>query len=379
MNGRARREVPYSLYLVNAHSGLKSTQMADGMVISLHSPPQNSSADTTLTAIILCDPELSTANVDTTPLTLTPHKPFNADDFHNYLPQEPSLDPNAPAIHTSPPTVGMFQDLHYCFTNYAHFLEDQRNPRAATVFPRKIITAHYEPLLAFSLHQTRSMRSRGWALKGDTEEQKIEAAIVESEWSRFRFSEYLEAMRENLDALGISRSSNKDEIRVNDWEASDFDFQWIHQQLVDRRRDYELLTGSMAALAGIIGNRKTVKETSRISEETVLSRREARAMKTFTVLALAFATLALTSSWFGMGDYAPGEEGFRIYWVIAIPITTVVCILALITDYGFTEEPEWSLGRALELLRGNIREYMRRRRPETPRPDEGNPAELGHQ
>jgi Mg2+ and Co2+ transporter CorA len=150
------------------------------------------------------------------------------------------------------------------------------------------------------------MRSRGWALKGDTEEQKIEAAIVESEWSRFRFSEYLETMRENLSALGIHRSIIEDEIPTNNWEASDSDFQWIHQQLVDRKRDYELLTGLMAALAAIIGNRKTVKETSRVSEETVLSRREARAMKTFTVLALAFATLSLISSWFGMGNHAPG-------------------------------------------------------------------------
>jgi hypothetical protein len=335
----------------------------------------NTSSDfatyTILTAIVLCDPELSTANVDTTLVNLTPHSPFNPDHFDDYLPQELASDPDAPAVQSGPPRKGMFQDLHYCFTNYAHILKDQQNPRAATVFLRKIVTTHYEPLLAFSLHQTRSMRSRGWALKGDTEEQKIEAAIVESEWSRFRFSEYLETMQENLDALGIARSNRTHEFRTDDWQASDFDFQWIHQQLIDRRRDYELLTGSMAALAGIIGNRKTVTETSRVSEEAVLSRREARAMKTFTVLALAFATLSLTSSWFSMGDHAPGEEGFRIYWVVALPITILVCILALITDHGFTEEPEWSLGAALKSLRRNSRKYTRRRAVKTPQPDDG--------
>jgi hypothetical protein len=319
---------------------------------------------------------LSTAKVDNATLNITPHVPFHDDHFEDYLPQKLALDPNAPVIRTGPPRVGMYEDLRYCFSNYSHLLQDQRDSGVATIFLKRIITAHYEPLLAFSLHQTRSMRSRGWALKGDTEGQKIEAAIVESEWSRFRFSEYLEAMRENLNALGIPRSSIEEEIRTNDWKASDFDFQWIHQQLVDRRRDYELLTGSMAALAGIIGNRKTVKETSRVSEETVLSRREARAMKTLTVLALAFATLSLISSWFGMGNHAPGEEGFRVYWVIAIPATTLVCILALITDYGFTEEPEWSFGRAIESLHRNFKIYIQKKRRRNPlRPEVGSPAE----
>jgi hypothetical protein len=330
------------------------------------------------TAVILCDPGLSIANVDTITLNLTPHEPFNADDFDGYLPPELARSPNVSTIKTGPPRLGMFQDLHYCFTNYSHLLQGKQNPQAATLFPRKIVAAHYEPLLAFSLHQTRSMRSRGWALKGDTKEQKIEAGIVESEWSRFRFSEYLETMRENLDALGISRSSNQTEIRTNDWKSSDFEFQWIYQQLVDRRRDYELLTGSMAALAGIIGNRKTIKETCRVSKETVLSRREARAMKTFTFPALVIATLSLISSWYSMGNHAPGEKGFRVYLAVAFCVTTFVCMVTLITDYGFTEEPDWSLRRALASIHGNIREYMWRRRIETPRPDEVNSAELGH-
>jgi hypothetical protein len=200
------------------------------------------------------------------------------------------------------------------------------------------------PLIAFVSFQISSMRSRGWALKRNTQEERDAAAMVETDWSRFRCSEYLEDMEANLDALGMTRIDEKIQDMYGDWKACELDFRWIYDQLTLRRDDYDRLTRSMSALAGIIGARQALEETRLQKEETMRALREAKTTKTLTVIAMAFAPMALTSQWFSMRDlFQPGGKAFWVYFAVALPFTLFVFMVAFIADRGYDERAEWSI------------------------------------
>lgn len=188
------------------------------------------------------------------------------------------------------------------------------------------------------------MRSRGWALKRETPKERDAADMVETDWSRFRCSEYLEDMRANLDALGIPRFDPKAQDMYGDWKAWELDFRWIYDQLALRRDDYDRLTRSMSALASIIGARQALQETRLQKEDTMRSLREAKSTKTLTVIAMAFAPMALTSQLFSMSDlFQPGGKEFWIYFAVALPLTLFVFIVAIVTDRGYDDRAEWSI------------------------------------
>ena len=199
------------------------------------------------------------------------------------------------------------------------------------------------PLIAFVSFQISSMRSHGWALKRKTERERDAAAMVETDWSRFRCSEYLEDMEANLDALGIPRIDTKVQEMYGDWKACELDFRWIYDQLTLRRDDYDRLTRSMSALVGIIGTRQALEETRLQKEETMRALREAKSTKTLTVIAMAFAPMALTSQWFSMSDFQPGGRQFWVYFAVALPLTLFVFIVAVVADRGYDERADWSI------------------------------------
>ena len=208
------------------------------------------------------------------------------------------------------------------------------------------------------------MRSHGWALKRKTERERDAAATVETDWSRFRCSEYLEDMEANLDALGIPRIDTKVQDMYGDWKACELDFRWIYDQLTLRRDDYDRLTRSMSALAGIIGTRQALEETRLQKEETMRALREAKSTKTLTVIAMAFAPMALTSQLFSMGYvFQPGGMEFWVYFAVALPFTLFVFIVAVIADRGYDERAEWSIATFKKSLKRFLMKSIGRKGP----------------
>lgn len=201
-------------------------------------------------------------------------------------------------------------------------------------------------------------------MKRATQAEKDAARSVEEDWSRFRCSEYLEDMEANLDALGIERLNETHHSRVADWTAWEVEFHWIYKQLSLRRADYDRLTTSMAALAGIIGTRQALEETRLQKVEAVRALREAKSMKTLTVIAMAFAPLAWTSGLFNMSDpFAPGGPKFWVYFAVALPATFVVFLVTLLADRGYDGRAEWSVGTFWRSFQGILNAVFRRRRP----------------
>ena len=275
----------------------------------------------------------------TTPIK--PHVPFNG-GYPDFGPcalshGQRSLSPP----HTAePPRTSFAADLAFYLQNYGDIL-DTNGLDSLTLYIKKLVAAHYMPLIAFVSFQISSMRSRGWALGRNTEQERAAAAMVESDWSRFRCSEYLEDMEANLDALGVDP---KVKGRYNDWKACEMDFKWIHEQLMLRRDDYDRLTTSMSALAGIIGTRQALEETRLQKEESMRALREAKSTKTLTVIAMAFAPMAWTSQLFSMTDlFVPGGREFWVYFAVSLPLTLFVFILAIIADRGYNDRAEWSV------------------------------------
>jgi hypothetical protein len=76
-------------------------------------------------------------------------------------------------------------------------------------------------------------------------------------------------------------------------------------------------------------------------------------MKKLSVLAIILAPMAVTSSLFSMtGDYAPGEKRFVIYFLWALPFTLIVFLLAMVADWGYDAQANWSfatLGEGIKI------------------------------
>jgi hypothetical protein len=253
----------------------------------------------------------------------------------------------------------MFDDLHYYFLKYVDMIGYYSTHTSASIFVKKIAAAQFGPLSAFVSHQSHGMRARGWALQED-DIFDDEARQVERDWSRFRLTEYLEAVESNMDALAIPFSL-ADPAHTGDWWAYDGDFQKIHSRFVIVRTEYDRITTSIAALAGIIGRRQTLAEARNVQDEAIKSREEVMKTKTLTIVAMIFAPLALTSSLFSMtGDYAPGAKYFWVYFAVAIPAAVIVCLIVLLAERGY-DNAQWSMTTFLVYLQGFLQRWFRGR------------------
>ncbi|KAK0647090.1 hypothetical protein B0T16DRAFT_458952 [Cercophora newfieldiana] len=253
----------------------------------------------------------------------------------------------------SPPRLSMFEDLRYYFCRHAKVLENREHPSCATLFPLKLIASHFCVVHDFVAFQTAKMRSTGWNLRRETAEQVRAAQEVETAWSRFRCTEYLEAVTAMLDTLGAAtdehhtppyfydsfnsiyrrgnffdgpyrhtptRSRERPAIEErgravppdaatshysSDWKSPINDFIFLHRQFTLRREDYDRITTSIAALAGIIAGRLGIDE--------------AKTAKALTFVAMCFAPLSWVSGIYSMEVFGPDGPFFWQYWLTALP------------------------------------------------------------
>lgn len=277
--------------------------------------------------------------------------------------------------NTISPRTSIFDDLRYYFARHSRVLgtlasrqnnsptqpQPRLDPSTTTLFPLKIIASHYCLLHAFVSFQTASMRSTGWTLKDDTAEQREESQQVEEAWSRFRCSEYLEALEALLDSLGITLYGTSATLSSETtpllhhiattqgppWRSAIApDFLFLHRQFHMRRHDYDRITTSIAALAGIITGRVGIT-TGRIAVD------EARAAMSLSYVAILFAPLAWVAAVFSMPEeFAPGGKLFWRYWATAVPFMLLVWFL--ITSWHNRREVRSRAG----VVRRNVRGWM---------------------
>lgn len=98
-----------------------------------------------------------------------------------------------------------------------------------------------------------------------------------------------------------------------------------------------MLSNSITGLVGIAGNQQALAEAKR-------SLKEAKNIKTLTLVGMVFIPLSFCTGFFSMNDqYLPGGASFRVYFAVAVPLIVVVLLLAYLTGLGYSDDGEWRL------------------------------------
>jgi hypothetical protein len=241
-----------------------------------------------------------------------------------------------------PPKTSMLDDICHYFEYHSDLLKDFYDP---TIFVKKITAAHYIQLTGFVTHQLESIRSADWSgqenragsvrhrSSRDQDDQRVDS--LETQWGRFRCSEYVYDVEATLLSLGIPWG-DPSAATCKDWRSSEKDFQYISRRLVALRGDYDRLTAAMVGLGGMTRNRQAVNEARQ-------SLREAKTVKTLTFIAMIFIPLGWIAGIFSMSPpYGPSGSQFWIYFAVSAPTLFLTFVINSLVQLGYNEKATWS-------------------------------------
>jgi hypothetical protein len=233
----------------------------------------------------------------------------------------------------------MRDDLVYYFNTHYAILPSLSSPKIAALFLKKITASHYMQLH----HSIRSIvSSQEWNISRRGNLSSGEVGFVEGQWFDFqalnrRCTEYCEDVERILLVLD-RKAESPDFPEAADWMDSNKDFQLIHARLKALKARYEVLLGSITALAGIAGNRQSLAEAKR-------SFREAKNVKILTLIGMVFIPLAFICGLFSMNDnFLPGSSEFWVYWASAVPLIVIVFLGSVVANWGYDDDAgTWSM------------------------------------
>ena len=235
-----------------------------------------------------------------------------------------------------PSRESMLEDLSHYWTQYAKDILVEDDPIIATFFLKKIIASNYLLLIGYigallsELDYDVSRRDRPIS--------RLQIEWVEERWKDLQAwtrqcSKYCESVEETMHSFEIPKESEVS----RSWETGGNDFHIIQRKLLSMSKRSNDLLASFTGLAGILGNRKVLKEANR-------SLHEAKSVKTLTFLGMLFLPLSLASSLLSMsGDFSPGASQFWIYFAISIPLILCVFGVVFLIKMGYGVDGEWSL------------------------------------
>ncbi|KAG8528225.1 uncharacterized protein KY384_007142 [Bacidia gigantensis] len=277
----------------------------------------------------------------------TPNEPYQGGylDFMKFS----SLDD---ACRTRGPTrESVLEDVCYYFFHHASCIDIQDDPMICTLFLKKIVASNYMVLIEYV---KATLSTLEWSLSRQNQDiSEIKIAWAEQRWSDLqswsrRCSEYCENMESIIDSLRIPLFEAD---ASGDWAACEKDFHLINRKLIGLKQRANALISSLTGLAGILGNRQTLKEASR-------SLHEAKSVKILTFLGMMFAPLFLTSGIFSMSEkYLPGGSFFWVYIAVAVPLVLLVFGAVSLINMGYGADGEWSskeFRQTLRSQRGNV-------------------------
>ena len=250
-------------------------------------------------------------------------------------------------IPSGPPRTSMLEDLCFYLVEHGCRLAENSGPAIAAVFIQKIVASNYIQLIEF-------VRSNIYNLESQLERRNnltsIQIPWIEQRWSDLqswsrRCSKYVDDVEAIMISLGISFPvSPVPQNTITDWTSCERDFQYIHYSLKALKAQVEVVSNSITGLAGIAGNRQALIEAKR-------SLKEAKSIKTLTLLGMVFIPLAFCTGLFSMNDqYLPGTASFWIYFAVSIPLIVSVFLVAFLIDLGYDNGGEWNLRTFLRTL-----------------------------
>ena len=255
-----------------------------------------------------------------------------------------------------PPRTSMLDDLCFYIKLYTSFIGIDK-PEGVVLFAKKIVASHYLQHAEF-LRSIISTTQFHMSRKATIRLRHFSDDYVETQWSDSqalvrRMCEYCEGLEAIMLQCGIaSYQPNLNDMKS--WHDVATDFQFLHRTFRDLRRRTERLNSATVGLASIASNQQALREHAS-------SLKEAKNMKSLTLLGLIFIPLAYTSSLFSMTQpYGPGGDQFWIYFAISGPLVLFVLGLFYVATVEF-KVFKWN-----SLLSGdNINKYTTRRRQES--------------
>lgn len=235
--------------------------------------------------------------------------------YLDFMPHEMQM-----RTQSGPPRTSMLDDICFYIRTYANLI-NTGTPEGVLLFAKKIVASHYLQHAQFMrsiISTTQFHMSRKAAIRLE----QFSGEFVEAQWSdgqalERRMCEYCE----DLEGIMLQCRVPFDPPHldhVKSWQDITTDFQFLHRRLCDLRHRAESLNSATIGLAGMAGNQQS-------RQEQALSLREAKNMKTLTLLGLIFIPLALISSIFSMSQpYGPGGDQFWVYFVVSCPLVLLV-------------------------------------------------------
>lgn len=271
-----------------------------------------------------------------------PNTPFSG-GYLDFI-KHPEFGANVPS---GPPRTSMLEDLCFYLVEHECHLAENSGPAIAAVFIQKIVASNYIQLIEFvraNICNLEYQLSRRSNLTG------IQIPWIEGRWSDLQSWsrqcwEYVEDVEAIMISLGNSfPASPVPQNTITDWTSCERDFQYIHYCLKALKAQVEVVSNSITGLAGIAGNRQALMEAKR-------SLKEAKSIKTLTLLGMVFIPLAFCTGLFSMNDhYLPGAASFWIYFGVSIPLIAIVFLVAFLIGLGYDNEGEWNLNTLFRAL-----------------------------
>ena len=182
-----------------------------------------------------------------------------------------------------PSRESMLEDLSHYWTQYAKDILVKDDPIIATFFLKKIIASNYLLLIGYigallsELDYDVSRRGRPIS--------RLRIEWVEERWKDLQSwtrqcSKYCESVEETMYSFEIPMKSEVSK----SWETGGNDFYIIQRKLLSMSKRCNDLLASFTGLAGILGNRRVLKEANS-------SLHEAKSVKTLTFLGMLILPL----------------------------------------------------------------------------------------
>ena len=229
------------------------------------------------------------------------------EDFLDPPPFSPALD-----FSDMPLGKGMSYDLQHYWKRSIPACFDSKNPTLQSLahYPLRIVAAEwvkYVAVMHFCLIQYE------YGNDGLPELEKLHTNLRELQSWRRRS---MLSQQKVQSVLRLLRSQIASELNdKSSLQSLIVDFEFISANIEDYGRRLESMIPVVTSLVQIADARRSFAETSNINR--------------LTVLALIFVPLNFVSSLFSMNPTnAPGSQYFWVYFVVAVPVTLLVFVIA---------------------------------------------------
>ncbi|RYP48747.1 hypothetical protein DL768_005404 [Monosporascus sp. mg162] len=302
---------------------------------------------------MICDPPIERVLTDYSGQTgyTVKTSPHNT-GYVDFMPHKDQI-----RSRSGPPRTSPLDDIIFYLRTHPSAL-DLANHNSVRIFVEKIVASHYLKLAEF-VQSTIDIVQFNLSRQQDL--TSFDVSAVEEQWSDVqawerRIGEYKDDLEAIMLQLRISFASPNLN-QVVDWKDSAADYQFLYLRFKEIGQRANRLNGSIAALAGLTGNRQAFKAQELSLEATERSIHEAKSVKALTILGIVFIPLTYTASLFSIPDpHGPGDELFWVYFAASFPLIGLIMLGYYTLELGHANgRMHWSFRTAVRSVREKLR------------------------